>query len=136
MTAYNNAKLCNVLFARQLAKNLQSDGISVFSLHPGNMVSSKLARNWWLYKLLFTIVRPFTKSLQQAASTTIYCATALELVGVTGVYFNNCFQCQESAAARDDELAKALWTTSVEMIRSVLGPNAPGLENEKQISDG
>ncbi|KAJ8967044.1 hypothetical protein NQ314_003161 [Rhamnusium bicolor] len=129
MMAYNNSKLCNILFARQLAKNLQTSGISIFSLHPGNMVSSKLARNWWLYRLLFAIVRPFTKSLQQAASTSVYCATALELVGVTGVYFNNCFQCQESPMARDDELARALWSTCVEMIQSVLGNNAPGLEH-------
>ncbi|CAG9862411.1 unnamed protein product [Phyllotreta striolata] len=131
MMAYNNSKLCNVLFARRLAKNLQAYGISVFSLHPGNMVSSKLARNWWLYKLLFAIVRPFTKSLQQAASTTVFCATAEELTGVTGVYFNNCFRCQESDAAGDDVLANLLWSTSVEMIQSVLGNNAPGLEFEK-----
>ncbi|KAJ8921164.1 hypothetical protein NQ315_013636 [Exocentrus adspersus] len=134
MMAYNNSKLCNVLFARQLAKNCQTSGISVFSLHPGNMVSTKLSRNWWLYRILFAIVRPFTKSLQQAASTTVYCATAQELLGVTGVYFNNCFQCQESVAARSDELAKVLWDTSVEMIQTVLGNNAPGLENENKRS--
>lgn len=128
MMAYNNSKLCNLLFARQLAKNLQNEGISVFSVHPGNMVSSKLARNWWLYKLLFTLVRPFTKSLQQAASTTVYCATAIELTGVTGVYFNNCCQCQESPEARNDELAHALWDLSIEMIQGVLGANAPGFE--------
>uniref|UniRef100_A0A6P7GBD0 WW domain-containing oxidoreductase n=1 Tax=Diabrotica virgifera virgifera TaxID=50390 RepID=A0A6P7GBD0_DIAVI len=132
MMAYNNSKLCNVLFGRQLSKNLQTAGISVFSLHPGNMVSSKLARNWWLYRVLFAIVRPFTKSLQQAASTSIYCATAIELAGVTGVYFNNCYQCQESPMAKDDQLAKALWDISIEMIQSVLGNNAPGLENESK----
>lgn len=132
MMAYNNSKLCNVLFARQLSKNLQSAGISVFSLHPGNMVSSKLARNWWLYRVLFAIVRPFTKSLQQAAATSVYCATAVELVGVTGVYVNNSYQCQESAAAQDDQLAKLLWDISIEMIQSVLGKNAPGLENDSK----
>lgn len=128
MMAYQNSKLCNILFARMLAKKLQRDGISVFSLHPGNMVSSKLARNWWIYRLLFALVRPFTKSLQQAASTTVYCATGLELAGVTGDYFNNCCRCQESAAARDDQLAAALWDTSLDMVQNVLGNNAPGLE--------
>ncbi|KAK5637960.1 hypothetical protein RI129_012255 [Pyrocoelia pectoralis] len=116
MTAYNNSKLCNILFARQLAKRLQSLGIGVFSVHPGNMVSSSLSRNWWLYRLLFVLVRPFTKSLQQAASTTIFCATAPELNGVTGIYFNNCFRCQESDSAQSDELAAILWDVSVEMI--------------------
>lgn len=63
MMAYNNAKLCNVLFAQELAQRWQQKGISVFSLHPGNMVYSNISRNWWLYRLLFAIVRPFTKSL-------------------------------------------------------------------------
>lgn len=102
MTAYNNSKLCNVLFGRQLAKNLQNRGVSVFrfasthtvlnilltefnSLHPGNMVATKLSRNWWLYKLLFAFVRPFTKSLQQASATSVFCATAPDVIGVTGI---------------------------------------------------
>ncbi|RZC41956.1 WW domain-containing oxidoreductase [Asbolus verrucosus] len=129
MMAYNNSKLCNVLFARQLAKNLQSFGISVFSLHPGNMVSSNLARNWWLYRMFFALVRPFTKSLQQAASTTVYCATALELMGVTGVYFNNCFRCEESEMAKNDCFAEALWKMSEEMLGNVLGNNALTVKN-------
>lgn len=121
MTAYNNSKLCNVLFARQLAKLLQSSGISVFSLHPGNMVSSNLARNWWVYRVFFALVRPFTKSLQQAASTSVFCATAIELTGVTGVYFNNCYRCEESESAKNDQLAELLWELSVEMVEKVVG---------------
>lgn len=126
MMAYNNSKLCNVLFARQLAKNWQTNGVSVFSLHPGNMVASNLSKNWWLYRLLFMLARPFTKSLQQAASTTVYCATAVELTGVTGVYFNNCYRCEESVVAQNEELAIALWNISINMIKKVL-PNMHGL---------
>ncbi|KAL1500797.1 hypothetical protein ABEB36_006240 [Hypothenemus hampei] len=135
MRAYNNSKLCNVLFARQLSKKLQNRGISVASLHPGNMVCTNISRNWWLYKLLFTIVRPFTKSLQQAAATTVYCATAPELTGVTGVYFNNCFPCKESDTAQNDEMATLLWNISVAMIRQILGDHAPGLENQEISND-
>ncbi|XP_055385854.1 WW domain-containing oxidoreductase [Condylostylus longicornis] len=112
MMAYNNVKLCNVLFARELAKRLQNRFISVFVLHPGNMVSSDLARNWWLMRILFAIVRPFTKSLEQASSTTVYCATATELFGLTGLYFNNCFFCEPSKLAQNDNLAEQLWTLS------------------------
>lgn len=119
--AYNNSKLCNILFARQLAINLQEDGISVFSLHPGNLISTNISRNWWIYRILFAIVRPFTKSLQQAASTSVFCATAPELVGVTGVYFNNCFRCEESSVAQSNEMAKALWDISYGMITKVVG---------------
>jgi len=84
MMAYNNAKLCNVLFAQELAQvshaqvwldsgqldtlsqpffqRWKQRGISVFSVHPGNMVSTDISRNYWFYRLLFAIVRPFTKS--------------------------------------------------------------------------
>lgn len=63
MMAYNNAKLCNVLFSQELAKRWQHKGVSIFSLHPGNMVFSNISKTWWLYRLAFTLVRPFTKSL-------------------------------------------------------------------------
>lgn len=61
MGAYNDSKLCNILFAQELARRWPS--VSVFSCHPGNMVSSGLPRHFWVYRLLFAIVRPFTKSL-------------------------------------------------------------------------
>ncbi|TMW44782.1 hypothetical protein DOY81_010138 [Sarcophaga bullata] len=93
MKAYNNAKLCNVLFASKLAK--VNKIFSAFdtleaSWHfsiPGNLVSSNLSRNWWVLRLFFALVRPFTKSLQQAAATTIYCATANELTGLNRALF-------------------------------------------------
>ncbi|KAH0949552.1 hypothetical protein HN011_000984 [Eciton burchellii] len=114
MGAYNDSKLCNLLFAQELARKWPS--VSVFACHPGNMVSTSISRYWWLYRLLFAIVRPFTKSLQQAASTTIFCATAPELEGVTGCYFNNCYRCQPSNATLNATLASRLWTVSQDMI--------------------
>lgn len=63
MMAYNNSKLCNVLFGMELHNRWSSRGIDVYSLHPGNMVSTGLANRSCLYRLLFTLVRPFTKSL-------------------------------------------------------------------------
>ncbi|XP_053662322.1 WW domain-containing oxidoreductase [Anopheles marshallii] len=121
MIAYNNSKLCNVLFAVELAKRWKSRGISVFVLHPGNMVSSALSRNWWFYRFLFGLVRPFTKSLQQAASTTIYCATAYELTGLTALYFNNCYVCDPSGASKNEQLQQSLWELSDKMIQRVMG---------------
>ncbi|XP_026834914.1 WW domain-containing oxidoreductase isoform X2 [Drosophila erecta] len=116
MMAYNNAKLCNVLFAQELAQRWKQRGISVFSLHPGNMVSSDLSRNYWFYRLLFAIVRPFTKSLQQAAATSVYCATANELTGLSGLYFNNCFFCEPSKLSKSAALQQQLWRLSENLI--------------------
>ncbi|XP_065355814.1 WW domain-containing oxidoreductase [Calliphora vicina] len=116
MTAYNNAKLCNVLFASKLAKLWKHRGISVFSVHPGNLVSTNISRNWWFYRLLFALVRPFTKSLQQAAATTIYCATANELTGLTGLYFNNCYFCEPSKLSQNEMLQNQLWSVTEGML--------------------
>lgn len=137
MIQYNNAKLCNVLFAHELGRRWQSKGISVFALHPGknlkynllyflyqhsftgNMVSTSLVRNWWFYRFLFALVRPFSKSLQQAASTVVYCATATELTGLTGTYFNNCYICEPSKLSQKEETANKLWVISKKMIQDI-----------------
>lgn len=61
--AYNNNNLYNALFARELSKRWKERGISVFSLHPGHLVSTNLGKNWWVSRLLFAVVSPFVKSL-------------------------------------------------------------------------
>ncbi|CAH4029370.1 WW domain-containing oxidoreductase [Pieris brassicae] len=121
MIAYNNSKLYNVITAKVLSEEWKDKGILVNSLHPGNMVSTNLSKSWWLYNLLFFLVRPFTKSLQQAAATTVYVATAAELEGVTGLYFNNCFYCEESTLARDKEIANEVFSISLKMVRQRMG---------------
>jgi WW domain-containing oxidoreductase len=131
--AYNESKLCNVLTAAEVSRRWSIHGVTCNAVHPGNMVGTNIARHWWIYKLLFAFVRPFTKSLQQAAATTIWGATALELKGVTGVYLNNCWLSPPSSKAEDAELARELWDLSVSMIESVMGP-IPTLNIQDQDS--
>ncbi|GFR69832.1 WW domain-containing oxidoreductase [Elysia marginata] len=114
--AYNNSKLCNILFANELNCRLMPHGVVANSLHPGNMMSSGLARHWWLYRLIFALVRPFTKSMQQGASTTVYCAVAEELSNVGGLYFNNCCRCPPSKPTFSKSMATALWSLSEKLL--------------------
>lgn len=120
--AYNDSKLCNVLLAAELDRRLGPRGVRCNALHPGNMVASGLPRHWWPYRLLFTLVRPFTKSLEQAAATSVLCATAPELEGVGGCYFNNCCRCKPSAAAQDPALAALVWDTCEALLERALRP--------------
>ncbi|KAK9511001.1 hypothetical protein O3M35_005660 [Rhynocoris fuscipes] len=116
LMAYNHSKLLNVVFAGKLSDKWAKKGIAVFSVHPGNLVYTNLSRYWWPYKLLFALVRPFTKSLQQAASTSVYCATALELDSVTGLYFNNCFRTEPSKTAVNPKFGDKVWNLTKELI--------------------
>lgn len=53
---------------------------------------------------------------QQAAACTVYCATATELEGVGGLYFNNCCICQPSDEALNEASITKLWKLSEKMI--------------------
>lgn len=137
------------IFLGFLAQRWYHKGVCVYSLHPGNMVSSNLTRNYWFYRIVFAIVRPFTKSLvwnilsisykaglihfvfffqQQAASTSVYCATALELTGITGQYYNNCFFCEPSKRAQNDEMADGLWAESETIVKKILSNHGGNCE--------
>lgn len=48
-------------------------------------------------------------------------ATAAELEGVTGLYFNNCFCCPESTLAGDKDIAEEIFTISLRLIEERMG---------------
>ncbi|XP_052321867.1 WW domain-containing oxidoreductase [Oncorhynchus nerka] len=116
MLAYNRAKLCNLLFSNELHRRLSLHGVTCNAVHPGNMMYTAIHRSWWLMTLFFTLARPFTKSMQQGAATTVYCAVAPELEGLGGMYFNNCFRCLPSPQAEDQVTAASLWELSERLV--------------------
>ncbi|KAG7521966.1 WW domain-containing oxidoreductase [Solea senegalensis] len=116
MLAYNRAKLCNILFSNELHRRLSPHGVTSNAVHPGNMIYTSIHRSWWLMTVLFMMARPFTKSMQQGAATTVYCAVAPELEGLGGMYFNNCFRCMPSAQAQDQTCAASLWELSERLV--------------------
>ncbi|XP_028665651.1 WW domain-containing oxidoreductase isoform X2 [Erpetoichthys calabaricus] len=63
MLAYNRSKLCNILFSNELNRRLSQYGVTSNALHPGNMMYTSLHRSWWVLTFLFTLARPFTKSM-------------------------------------------------------------------------
>jgi len=109
LTAYGQAKLANVLFANELTRRYQGEGIVANSLHPGTMIGTSIFRNSLPAKVLALALRPFTKSIEQGAATTVYCATAPELTDTGGQYFRDCKPHSMSQGARDAEVAKQLW---------------------------
>uniref|UniRef100_A0A8C4JZK0 Uncharacterized protein n=1 Tax=Dromaius novaehollandiae TaxID=8790 RepID=A0A8C4JZK0_DRONO len=64
-------------------------------------------------------------SAQQGAATTVYCATAPELEGLGGMYFNNCCRCAPSPEAQSVAVAAALWELSEGLLRQRAGRRGP-----------
>ena len=114
-TAYGRSKLCNVLFAAELARRAAGTGVTSNSLHPG-VVATGFGRNdGGLNRLLFTLIRPFLLTAEKGARTSIHVASAPELAGVTGRYFKRSREAVPSAAARDERVARALWEASARL---------------------
>ena len=60
--AYNQSKLCGILFSNEFNRKYACYGVTSNAVHPGNLLPTSLCRNSWFYKMLFTLAIPFTKS--------------------------------------------------------------------------
>ncbi|CAL4070341.1 unnamed protein product, partial [Meganyctiphanes norvegica] len=115
LTVYGTSKLANILFTRQLAKEVKDSNIQVFSLHPG-AVQSELGRHmpYPIANLARNGLQLFSKSTAEGAQTSIHCAT--EAVQDDLLYYTDCSVGDPSPAARDDDAAQKLWKFSENVI--------------------
>ena len=60
LLAYNQSKLCNLLFVKQL--QLRLPHVTCLAVNPG-MTSTSLARHSWLMKAAYAVLWPFSKSV-------------------------------------------------------------------------
>lgn len=109
---YEVSKLANVLFTTELARRLEGSQVTTYALHPGVVATDVWRRvprpvRWLMKKLMVTP--------EQGAHTSLRCATAPELANETGRYYDpNGNERKPSRVARDEALAKELWTKSAE----------------------
>lgn len=100
MSAYGQSKTANILFALELDKRGQAENIRAFSVHPGAIVATDLGRYGSKEQLLKMgvidehgnpILDPLRqlKTVEQGASTSVWCATNPRLAGKGGVYCEN-----------------------------------------------
>jgi retinol dehydrogenase 12 len=105
---YAVSKLCNVLFTQELARRADGRGVTAYALHPGVVASDIWRRVPWP-------LRPLMKlrmlSTEQGARTSVHCATAPALAGISGRYYDNCRERGPSPAATG-ELGHLLWRHS------------------------
>ena len=115
--AYNQSKLASVMFTYELARHLEGSGVTATVLHPGVVSTAFGAEDpSWVYKVIVPLVRPFMKSPQQGAATSIYLASSPKLEGVTGVYFAKGRPQTSNKASYDEAAAARLWQVSAGLV--------------------
>jgi NAD(P)-dependent dehydrogenase (short-subunit alcohol dehydrogenase family) len=112
--AYNQSKLANLLFARELAR--REPWLTSNALHPGAVASDLTGDQKGLFAVAFRLAKPFMKTPEDGARTTIHLATSPEVAGVTGEYFANSRPAWSTGASKDLAAARRLWDTSAEIV--------------------
>ncbi len=112
--AYGQAKLCNALMANEAQRLYGAQGLSACSLHPGALVTTDIGRNSAVFRVLMKLISPFTKTPNQGASTTVYCAAYAKAEEIQGNYFSHCKKARATKEANNPETAKKLWALSKE----------------------
>lgn len=110
--AYNSSKLCNVLFAVELAKQLEGTGVTSNVLHPGAVATDIVRDVHWLLRKIIGLI---FISPEKGAQTNIMLASDPSLEGVTGEYYDQCEPAEYSPQADDEALRKKLWDLSAEL---------------------
>jgi NAD(P)-dependent dehydrogenase (short-subunit alcohol dehydrogenase family) len=115
MRVYAKTKLANVLVTNELARRLDGTGVTVNALHPG-VVATGIARNLTFpLNALAKVAGLFWLSPRDGARTSIYLASAPEVSGITGKYFEKCAERASSPESHNTETAKRLWEISARM---------------------
>ncbi len=116
LTAYGQAKLCNVLMAKSLQSRYGTRGLIACALHPGTLITTDIGRNSRIASALMKLVSPFTKSPVQGAATTVYATVHEPATDLAGKYLQDCQITPSSPESNNPTVAQHLWTATDQWI--------------------
>lgn len=111
--AYRRSKLCNILFARELARRLEGSGVTANALHPGFVATGFGARNPPLFRAALGLAkRVMAVDPEAGARSLVELARAPALATTSGRYFDKGVERRPSPEAEDDAASRVLWEKS------------------------
>ena len=114
--AYSQSKLANILFTHELARRLEGTGVTANCLHPGAGIRTNFGSGVsGGFGFMVRALRPFMKSPEKGAETSIYLASSPEVERLSGRYFANKAEARSSAASHDERIARRLWEVSAKL---------------------
>jgi len=114
--AYADSKMANILFTCELAKKLEGSNVSVFSLHPG-VVLTDIGRHLLPRALVQYVLPLLLKTTAEGAQTTLHCALEATQDASCAHYFSDCAPGWAVPLAASDQAASALWTRSAQLVK-------------------
>ncbi|MCI4669558.1 MAG: SDR family oxidoreductase [Bacteroidia bacterium] len=114
LNTYANSKLWNTMASIEMAERLKSDDISLNALHPG-VINTGLGDMKGFMGGLLRLVKNFWGKPTDGAKSPVWVATAPELEGVTGKYYNIMDEWEYSPTAADPDLRNKAWESSLKL---------------------
>ena len=114
--AYAHAKLCCVLFTRELARRWASKQVTANSVHPGEVATRFGYQAGGLIPYAFALIHLFGSSPETGARRLVRLASAREYAGITGRYFYKEQLARPNPQAEDDENAERLWQATARLV--------------------
>jgi NAD(P)-dependent dehydrogenase (short-subunit alcohol dehydrogenase family) len=110
LRAYRQSKLAQVMFTFDLAEELRGSGVTVNCLHPASLMNTKMV-------LETDYFGDPMSSVKEGAYAAEYLATAPDLDGVTGEYFDGTRRARANPQAYDKEARRRLRTLSEQLAK-------------------
>lgn len=106
---YAVSKLANVWFSAELGRRLAGSGVTTYALHPGVVASDVWRSVPWPFR---SLIKLRMISTEEGAKTSLYCATAPQCAGESGLYYDKCRVRPANSLGQDTALAQELWQRS------------------------
>ena len=136
LNAYFRSKLANIIFTVDLARRLQSTGVTVNGASPGPTRTGFGDNMTGLPSLFPRLAKPFFASPERGARTLIYLASSPEVAGVSGRFFLRQRARQTKPVTQDREVAARLWSVSAELVGLSSAGEAAAPEIQIDVSSG
>ena len=137
LASYGESKSANILFAQEATRRWRSQGIFANAILPGSALTGlqRFHGEEMKRRIGFTLpdgsASPFLRTTAQAAATTVWAATALELAGRGGLVLEDCAEALPvgpkthawsgfDPRVADPETARQLWEHSLQLIEPFL----------------
>jgi len=116
--AYSHSKSVMMAASYEFAQRLQGTGVTVSVAYPGGVMSTNMGSQpvklpIWIRPIFTVVRRVLNTTAEKAARSSIYLATAPEVEGVTGVYFNaNSKRVRWPKSVYEETIRAKIWEVS------------------------